>query len=64
MAWETYLKRNRSIIVDLFQGQLRSKVVCPVCTNVSTTFDPYMFLSVPLPAEKEKVFKFEKKNEK
>ena len=25
-AWERYLMRNRSIVVDLFQGQLRSEV--------------------------------------
>ena len=27
-AWEGYLRRNRSIIVDLFQGQLRSTLRC------------------------------------
>jgi len=27
-AWEGYLKRNRSIVVDLFQGQLRSTLMC------------------------------------
>ncbi len=50
-AWDTYLLRNRSIVVDTLQGQLKSKVVCPVetCGKVSITFDPYMFLSVPLP---------------
>jgi ubiquitin carboxyl-terminal hydrolase 4/11/15 len=48
-AWQDHLKRNQSIIVDLFQGQLRSTVVCPTCNYVSVTFDPFMYLSLPLP---------------
>ena len=27
-AWSHYLQRNRSIVVDLFQGQLRSTMTC------------------------------------
>lgn len=30
-SWKRYLMRNRSIIVDLFMGQYKSKVVCPDC---------------------------------
>lgn len=48
-AWYTYLKRNSSVIVDLFQGQLRSSIRCGVCGFVSTTFDTFMYLSLPLP---------------
>ncbi len=47
-AWKGYLLRNRSIIVDLFQGQLRSQLRCLYCGYVSVTFDPFMYLSVPL----------------
>jgi ubiquitin carboxyl-terminal hydrolase 4/11/15 len=55
-AWETHKKRHDSVIVDNFQGLLKSRVICPTCKNVSVTFDPYMFLSVPLPtAQQEKV---------
>ncbi|ETO16862.1 hypothetical protein RFI_20477, partial [Reticulomyxa filosa] len=57
-AWQTYLKRNVSIIVDLLQGQYKSRVECPDCGKVSITFDPYMFLSVPLPTERYKVMEF------
>mmetsp|Transcript_30044 Transcript_30044/g.47979 ORF Transcript_30044/g.47979 Transcript_30044/m.47979 type:complete len:1184 (-) Transcript_30044:396-3947(-) len=57
-AWKTYLKRNQSVIVDLMQGQYKSKVVCPDCHRVSITFDPYMFLSVPLPTERHKVVEY------
>jgi ubiquitin C-terminal hydrolase len=54
-AWQVHKKRNDSIIVDLLQGQLKSKVVCPEeqCGRVSITFDPFMFLSVPLPSVAE-----------
>jgi len=51
--WENHLKRDQSIIVDLFQGQLKSKLVCPNCNHISITFDPFMYLSLPLPTEKE-----------
>ena len=27
-------KRNDSFVVDLFQGQYKSKLVCPVCGKV------------------------------
>lgn len=34
-SWEGYKKRNDSVIVDLFQGQYRSTLVCPECEKVS-----------------------------
>lgn len=48
-AWEGYKKRNDSVIVDLFQGQYKSTLVCPECEKVSITFDPFMYLTLPLP---------------
>jgi ubiquitin C-terminal hydrolase len=50
-AWHGHKQRNDSFIVDHFQGQLKSKVVCPHCSNVSITFDPFMYLSLPLPID-------------
>jgi ubiquitin carboxyl-terminal hydrolase 4/11/15 len=35
-SWDGYLKRNDSVIVDLFQGQYRSTLVCPECQKVRT----------------------------
>lgn len=49
-AWRGYLLRDRSIIVDLFQGQLRSTVRCATCGYATVKFDPFMYLSVPVPA--------------
>ncbi|KAH9322642.1 hypothetical protein KI387_017281, partial [Taxus chinensis] len=48
--WANHLARNDSIIVDLCQGQFKSTLVCPVCSKVSVTFDPFMHLSLPLPS--------------
>ncbi|XP_078517944.1 ubiquitin carboxyl-terminal hydrolase 19 isoform X4 [Lissotriton helveticus] len=53
-AWHRHKMRNDSFIVDLFQGQYKSKLVCPVCSKVSITFDPFLYLPVPLP-QKQKV---------
>jgi len=49
-AWKQHLQSDRSVIVDLFQGQLRSQLRCPECGAVSVTFDPFLHLSLPLPA--------------
>ncbi|XWS56092.1 hypothetical protein CRYUN_Cryun09bG0056900 [Craigia yunnanensis] len=48
--WQNHLARNDSIIVDVCQGQYRSTLVCPVCKVVSVTFDPFMYLTLPLPS--------------
>ncbi|XP_034028051.1 ubiquitin carboxyl-terminal hydrolase 19 isoform X2 [Thalassophryne amazonica] len=53
-AWQRHKMRNDSFIVDLFQGQFKSKLVCPTCCKVSITFDPFLYLPVPLP-QKQKV---------
>ncbi|GMR47534.1 hypothetical protein PMAYCL1PPCAC_17729 [Pristionchus mayeri] len=55
-AWTNYKKRNDSIIVDKVHGQLRSTLVCPQCSKISIKFDPFCFLSVPVPA-KEHIFR-------
>ncbi|XP_057752605.1 ubiquitin carboxyl-terminal hydrolase 8 [Arachis stenosperma] len=48
--WHNHLARNDSIIVDVCQGQYKSTLVCPICRKVSVTFDPFMYLSLPLPS--------------
>lgn len=50
-AWENHIRRNQSVIVDLFHGQLKSKVTCKVCGHESVKFDPFTYLSLPLPME-------------
>ncbi|KAJ2850492.1 hypothetical protein IWW36_001872 [Coemansia brasiliensis] len=52
--WDIYKRRNDSVVVDLFQGQYRSTLVCPECSHVSVTFDPFMYLTLPLPIQRQK----------
>ena len=33
-SWEGYKRRNDSVIVDLFQGQYQSTLICPKCQKV------------------------------
>ena len=48
-AWSEALQYNSSVIVDLFQGQLRSTLTCLHCGYISTNFDTYMYLTLPIP---------------
>uniref|UniRef100_A0A8B9LHC2 Ubiquitin carboxyl-terminal hydrolase n=1 Tax=Astyanax mexicanus TaxID=7994 RepID=A0A8B9LHC2_ASTMX len=54
-AWRNHRRRNDSVIVDTFHGLFKSTLVCPECQKVSVTFDPFCYLSVPLPISKERV---------
>ncbi|KFO25051.1 ubiquitin carboxyl-terminal hydrolase 11 [Fukomys damarensis] len=54
-AWQNHKRRNDSVIVDTFHGLFKSTLVCPVCGNVSVTFDPFCYLSVPLPVCHQRV---------
>ncbi|CAH3164466.1 unnamed protein product [Porites evermanni] len=53
-SWQNHLQRNNSIIVDIFHGLFKSTLVCPDCSKVSVTFDPFCYLSLPLPVKKER----------
>ena len=39
-AWHDHLLRNRSVLVDLLQGQLRSALTCSVCGHHSRKCAP------------------------
>lgn len=52
--WASYLSRNQSSIVKTFHGQFKSTVRCFNCDHVSVTFEPFMYLPVPLPHALEK----------
>ena len=47
--WDVHIKRENSIIVDLFHGQYKSTITCPECKQVSLTYDPFMHLGLPIP---------------
>ncbi|KAL7985942.1 hypothetical protein Chor_011108 [Crotalus horridus] len=53
-AWENHQLRNDSIIVDIFHGLFKSTLVCPKCSKISVTFDPFCYLTLPLPLKKDR----------
>eukprot|EP01103_Thecamoeba_quadrilineata_P015501 TRINITY_DN4926_c0_g1_i1.p1 TRINITY_DN4926_c0_g1~~TRINITY_DN4926_c0_g1_i1.p1 ORF type:complete len:741 (-),score=121.36 TRINITY_DN4926_c0_g1_i1:40-2112(-) len=50
-SWSVYQTRNKSMIVDLFHGQLRSTLSCAECGYRSTTFEACTYLSLPIPVQ-------------
>ncbi|KAL2918525.1 ubiquitin-specific protease doa4 [Polyrhizophydium stewartii] len=51
--WRVYRNRNWSIIVDMFQGVLKSSLRCLTCGKTSKTFNPFMYLSLPIPKQNQ-----------
>lgn len=50
-VWDITKKRDDSVIADLFTGMYQSTLVCPHCSKVSITFDPFNTLTMQLPIE-------------
>ena len=48
--WDLYRMRNDSIVVDYFQGQFRNRMTCLTCNKTSTTYNTFMYLSLPIPS--------------
>jgi len=55
-AWKMHLRREDSRVLENFMGQVKSRLECceEKCNRVSTTFDPFMYLTVPIPGETER----------
>ena len=53
--WDKHLKRENSIIVDLFHGQFKSTISCNTCHQICVSFDSYMFISLPIPSGKYEI---------
>jgi ubiquitin carboxyl-terminal hydrolase 4/11 len=55
-ALSLHEKREDSYIHRLFVGQVKSRIQCcqEGCGRVSTTFDPFLFLSLPIPGSSER----------
>jgi ubiquitin C-terminal hydrolase len=51
-AWKNHTRANSSVVVDLFHGQTRSETICSFCGDRKVNFDPFLFLSVPIPEPK------------
>jgi len=54
--WRGFLRREKSLFVDLFYGQLKSRVQCTRCGYISLSFDPFNVLSLPIPNAKNMSF--------
>ncbi|KAI5123494.1 hypothetical protein M0805_008862 [Coniferiporia weirii] len=46
--WNMYRMRDDSIVVDFFQGQFRNRMECLTCRKTSTTYNTFMYLSLPI----------------
>ena len=49
IEWNNFLKRNQSIMVDLFYGQYKTTISCPKCLHDSTNFSSFLSLQLPIP---------------
>jgi hypothetical protein len=55
-AWKLHQKREDSRVLENFMGQIKSRLECcqEGCNRVSTTYDPFMFLSLPIPGSNDR----------
>lgn len=51
--WNLFKKKNNSIIVDLFYGQLRNVTRCLTCGHSVTTFEIFNILPIEIPTLKK-----------
>ncbi|KAI0738660.1 cysteine proteinase [Daedaleopsis nitida] len=47
--WQIYRMRDDSLVVDFFQGQYRNRMECLTCHKTSTTYNTFMYLTLPIP---------------
>ena len=48
--WDLHIRRNDSIITDLFSGQYKNTIECPECKWISITYDPFNTLILNIPS--------------
>ncbi|KAF8645081.1 hypothetical protein AX16_008139 [Volvariella volvacea WC 439] len=51
--WKKWRTTNDSLIVDVFQGQFRSRLECLTCHKTSTTYNAFSILQLPIPHVKQ-----------
>ncbi|OUM68860.1 hypothetical protein PIROE2DRAFT_31589, partial [Piromyces sp. E2] len=52
-SWDLHIRRENSIIVDLFYGQYRSINICQTCNTKRLNFEPFVYLTLPIPENQE-----------
>ncbi|KAI0071160.1 hypothetical protein K474DRAFT_1679622 [Panus rudis PR-1116 ss-1] len=50
LEWQRYRERNDSLVVDFFQGQFKNTMQCMTCQKTSTTYNTFMYLTLPIPS--------------
>eukprot|EP01032_Pedospumella_encystans_P012542 gene12542-14505_t len=53
--WSNHLKRDKSVIQAMFSGQFKSTMKCTHCTYTSARYEPFNFISVPVPEESDRL---------
>jgi len=48
MFWQKFLKKNHSVIVDIFMGLYFSEVVCSNCNEHNFSYDPFNIINLPI----------------
>jgi len=54
VAWNKFLYRNKSYLVDILYGQTKSHVTCVQCRKESKMFEAFNCLSLPIPIKQSK----------
>lgn len=47
--WEAYTAANDTVVSRTFSGLFKNSVRCKECNFSSVSFEPFMYLAVPLP---------------
>jgi ubiquitin C-terminal hydrolase len=48
-SWGNFFRKEYSPIVEHYHGQTQTRVICDQCQAVSTRYEPWLMLKVPLP---------------
>jgi ubiquitin C-terminal hydrolase len=48
-SWDRFFSKEYSPIIDNYNGQTQTEVICDTCKAVSTRYEPWLMLKVPLP---------------
>lgn len=48
-SWDKFFRKEYSPIIDNYNGQTQTEVICEACKAVSTRYEPWLMLKVPLP---------------
>jgi ubiquitin carboxyl-terminal hydrolase 8 len=51
--WQKYLKKNHSVIIDLFTGLYFTEIQCSKCNLINVGFEPYNIISLCIPEKND-----------